>query len=185
MITEPLPVRNRTNVGSSPFGLAIVILLVMIVGIGLDVIGDYRSGSTLWHVGLELTSMPLAIWGVATLWRRLRIEKHRSAKLSTDVEAAQQEAQRFKEEAGHAIQGLSEAIDRQFSRWQLTSAEREVALLLLKGLTHREIAAIRTTRETTIRQQALSVYRKSGVTSRTELSAFFLEDLLMPTAQRK
>ena len=55
---------------------------------------------------------------------------------------------------------------------------------MLKGLSHKEIADIRATSETTIRQQALAVYRKSDLRSRAELSAFFLEDLLLPIAKR-
>jgi len=65
----------------------------------------------------------------------------------------------------------------------LTPAEREVGLLLLKGLSHKE-AATRATSETTIRQQALAIYRKSGLRNRSELSAFFLEDLLLPVGER-
>ena len=42
----------------------------------------------------------------------------------------------------------------------------------------------RSTSETTIRQQALGVYRKSGLRSRAERAAFFLEDLLLPVDQR-
>jgi DNA-binding NarL/FixJ family response regulator len=82
------------------------------------------------------------------------------------------------------LRGLGEAIDRQFARWALTTAEREVGLLMLKGLSHKEVAAARSTTETTIRQQALAIYRKSGLRNRSELSAFFLEDLLLPAAQR-
>jgi DNA-binding NarL/FixJ family response regulator len=66
----------------------------------------------------------------------------------------------------------------------LSPAEREVGLLLLKGLSHKDIAQVRSTTETTIRQQALALYRKSALRSRAELSAFFLEDLLLPAAQR-
>ena len=66
----------------------------------------------------------------------------------------------------------------------MTPAEREVGLLLLKGLSHKEVAAARSTGETTIRQQALGIYRKSGLRNRSELSAFFLEDLLLPAVQR-
>jgi DNA-binding CsgD family transcriptional regulator len=72
-------------------------------------------------------------------------------------------------------------MDRQFDRWALTTAEREVALLLLKGLSHKEAASVRGTSERTVRQQSLMVYKKAGVTGRAELSAFFLEDLLDPT----
>jgi hypothetical protein len=31
-----------------------------------------------------------------------------------------------------------------------------------------------------VRQQALAVYRKSGLNGRNDLAAFFLEDLLLP-----
>jgi hypothetical protein len=31
-----------------------------------------------------------------------------------------------------------------------------------------------------VRQHAVSVYRKSGLAGRAELSAFFLEDLMLP-----
>ena len=51
---------------------------------------------------------------------------------------------------------------------------------MLKGLSHREVAEVRATSEATVRQQALVVYRKSGLRNRSDLSAFFLEDLLLP-----
>ena len=37
---------------------------------------------------------------------------------------------------------------------------------------------MRETRERTVREQARAVYRKAGLGGRSELSAFFLEDLL-------
>ena len=80
---------------------------------------------------------------------------------------------------------LAAAIDKQFGRWQLTAAEREIGLLLLKGLSHREVAELRQTSEATVRQQALALYRKAGLRSRSDLSAFFLEDLLAPGAPRR
>jgi len=55
-----------------------------------------------------------------------------------------------------------------------------VALMLLKGLSHKEIAAQRGTSEGTVRQQALSIYRKTGLSGRSTLAAFFLEGLALP-----
>ena len=104
----------------------------------------------------------------------------RVARLDDDLHAARAEAARFRQEAGDALRGLGEAIESQFERWALTPAEREVGLLLLKGLSHKEIADLRATGEATVRQQALVVYRKSGLRNRSDLSAFFLEDLLLP-----
>lgn len=64
----------------------------------------------------------------------------------------------------------------------IIAAESEVALLILKGLGLGEIAALRSTSERTVRDQARAVYRKSGLANRASLSAFFLEDLLLPLA---
>lgn len=90
------------------------------------------------------------------------------------------EASDWKVEAQKYIEGLSQSIDQQLSRWHLTAAEKEVALLLLKGLSLKEIAEIRNTTEKTARVQSIAVYSKSGLSGRSELAAFFLEDLLQP-----
>jgi DNA-binding CsgD family transcriptional regulator len=76
--------------------------------------------------------------------------------------------------------GLGAAIEKQFERWALSKSEAEVGLLLLKGLSHREIGEVRGVSERTVREQARAVYRKAGLSGRSALSAFFLEDLLLP-----
>jgi putative tricarboxylic transport membrane protein len=73
------------------------------------------------------------------------------------------------------LSGFSNQIEQQFTAWRLTAAEREVAMLMLKGLRHKEIASIRKTSERTVRQQALTIYRKAGLDGRTDLVAFFLQ----------
>ena len=62
----------------------------------------------------------------------------------------------------------------------MTAAEREVGLLILKGLSHKEIASLRATTEATVRQQAQAIYRKAGLPGKTAFSAYFLEDLFSP-----
>ena len=78
------------------------------------------------------------------------------------------------------IDGLRGKPWRNFS-----PSECEVALLFLKGLSSREIADLRGVVDKTIRAQATSIYQKSGLAGRTELSAFFLEDLLTPTRRSR
>ena len=56
-------------------------------------------------------------------------------------------------------------------------------MLLLKGLSFREIAAVRQTREKTVRQQASAIYGKSGLEGRHEFAAWFLEDFLVENAE--
>ena len=75
------------------------------------------------------------------------------------------------------IKALGLAIEDQFHKWRLTVAETDVAGLMLKGMSLKEIAIARDTSEPTIRQQAQSIYRKSGLSGRAELAAYFLESL--------
>lgn len=69
--------------------------------------------------------------------------------------------------------------------WRWTSsptpAEKDIALLLLEGLSRKEIAGLRATSETTVRQQSRAIYEKAGLGGRADLAAFFLEDLLSGT----
>ena len=175
---------DTTDVGSRARGVAAVLFVAIAGLIGVDVIADYRSGTEAGHLLTEAAVMVAAFAGAAMLWRQLRSVRQEAKRLSVDLAVARQEAEGFRNEAHDALRGLGEAIDRQFIRWQLSPAEREVGLLLLKGLSHKEVAAARSISETTIRQQALAIYRKSGLHNRAELSAFFLEDLLLPAAQR-
>jgi DNA-binding NarL/FixJ family response regulator len=52
-------------------------------------------------------------------------------------------------------------------------------MLLLKGLSFKEISAVRNTKEKTVRQQASTIYSKSGVDGRHTFSAWFLEDFIV------
>jgi DNA-binding CsgD family transcriptional regulator len=65
-----------------------------------------------------------------------------------------------------------------FNDWKLSASEREIALLLIKGLSIQEIADIRVTKPGTIKSQCSAIYRKSEVKGRNELVAYFVEDLL-------
>ena len=184
MKEEDLEEGDRTNVGSRIVALAGTLFAIIATLIAFDIAADYRSGTERPHILIEGIIMGLALGGLLFLWRQFRSLQHRAERLRVDLAAARREAKRFRDEAHEALRGLSEAIDRQFTRWNLSPAEREIGLLLLKGLSHKEIGELRSTTETTIRQQALAVYRKSGLRNRAELSAFFLEDLFLPVGQR-
>lgn len=75
-------------------------------------------------------------------------------------------------------EAFSEELDQTFLRWKFTRSEREVANLLLKGLSVREIASLRKANETTVRSQCSSIYKKSNLTNRSQLSSYFFDDLL-------
>jgi len=118
--------------------------------------------------------------GVVLLFRVTARQREQQLTLMRDLEIARLQGQRWRNESRSLLNGLGAAIDAQFARWNFTEAEREVALLLLKGLSVKEISAVRATSERTIRAQSASLYSKAGLTGRAALSAFFLEDLLAP-----
>lgn len=171
---------NETDVGRRRLAIATGLFAGIAILMAMDLFGDSETGADPVHLVIEGLVMAFAIAGVGALWRGLRAAEARAARLDVDLEKARGEALRYKGEAAEALRGLGAAIDSQFERWKLTAAEREVGLLMLKGLSHREVAEVRATSEATVRQQALVVYRKSGLRNRSDLSAFFLEDLLLP-----
>jgi DNA-binding CsgD family transcriptional regulator len=169
--------------GAGSFALFALIAALM----ATDVTIEFRSGVAVALQTFEIVIFSLALAGIGFHWWQMAAARRRSRHLDEELarvkaEAHQwsEDARRWKLEARQVLVGLGEAIDRQFERWGLTPAEREVALLQLKGLRHKAIAELRHTSERTVRQQALAVYRKSGLNGRSDLAAFFLEDLLLP-----
>lgn len=120
--------------------------------------------------------------GVALLAQRMQSQHEEKMHLIRDLEMARDEGETWRAKVQSQLAGIKAEMDRQFEEWELTSAEREVGLLILKGLNHREIALARNTTEATTRQQAQSIYQKASLPSKTAFSAYFLEDLLLPEA---
>jgi len=116
--------------------------------------------------------------GVSLLTGRFQKEREEKEALTRDLEIARVEGAVWRQSAQSYLSGLGEAIEKQFEGWQLTSAEREVGLLMLKGFSHRELAGLRGTTEATVRHQAQSIYQKSSLPGRSTFCAYFLEDLL-------
>jgi DNA-binding CsgD family transcriptional regulator len=159
--------------------------LLAVAGLAFFLFLEWREDPAISIGELALESLELipvigATVGVVLLFRTAARQREEQLVLLRDLEIARVQGQRWRSEARTVLNGLGDAIEAQFTRWSLTDAEREVALLLLKGLSLKEIASVRVTAERTIRAQAQSVYAKASVTGRAALSAFFLEDLLAP-----
>lgn len=156
------------------------ILIIVAVLVGFDIFTDSREGVILWHVLVEGFIGLIAVSGVFYLLRGTIDLKHRLRQELDDFSAFKKEAEAWRADSKKYIDGLALAIDQQLTKWKLTVAEKQVAFLLLKGLSLKEIADIRKTTEKTARVQSMAVYAKAGISGRSELSAFFLEDLLLP-----
>jgi len=73
---------------------------------------------------------------------------------------------------------FAEVVEENFHEWQLTKAEQDVGLFLLKGLSTQEIAGLRNTSEGTVKAQTNAIYRKSDVTGRPQFLSLFIDDLM-------
>lgn len=69
-------------------------------------------------------------------------------------------------------------LNERFSEWRLTPAERDVALFAIKGMSTAEIAVLRSTSEGTVKAQTNAIYRKAGVTGRSQLLSLFIDDMM-------
>ncbi|WP_084657439.1 helix-turn-helix transcriptional regulator [Natronohydrobacter thiooxidans] len=85
---------------------------------------------------------------------------------------------RLSDQIGALSGKFQEYIERQFQEWNLTPTERSVALLVIKGFSNAEIAQLRGTKESTIKSQLTSIYFKTGLSSRQQLTTYFIEDLI-------
>ena len=107
----------------------------------------------------------------------LLVKFFKSKKLYKDTQVSLDQSQsdlvQYRQKIKILSQGISEQIDSQMQTWSLSTAEKEIALLSLKGLSNIEISNIRNTSDATTRQQMTSILKKSNLKSRSELSAFF------------
>jgi len=71
-----------------------------------------------------------------------------------------------------------DVLEEKFVQWALTPAERDVALFAIKGMSTQEIAGLREVSEGTIKAQTNAIYRKAGVSGRTQLLSLFIDDLM-------
>lgn len=156
-------------------GLLLFIALCTVV----DVIEDLTEGSSLAHVFGESFLILVCVGAGVYLWRRVaQTWRATNASINTQLTQASADAQRWREAHLNLSKGMFDAISRQLESWGLSAAEKEITFLLMKGLSFKEIADLRKTSEHTVRQQAATVYRKSGLDGRSHLTAFFLEDVL-------
>jgi DNA-binding CsgD family transcriptional regulator len=162
------------------FGLAAFLLFS-----GLNLVEFARSGEPFDAVAMALDFAETGLLVAAvtvTAWLAVEVREiaRQRSDLAQSLAKARAEGDEWRRRSQVHLRGLGEAIQAQFAAWKLTSSEAEIAMLLLKGLSHKDIAGLRATSEATVRQQSRSIYQKSGLATRSELAAYFLEDLAAP-----
>jgi DNA-binding NarL/FixJ family response regulator len=100
--------------------------------------------------------------------------------LTRTLEVARLRSESWRADAREHLHALGRAIEEQFSRWNLTGREREIARLLLKGLSHRQVALVTASSKRMIHEEVRRVYAKAGLGGRSAFLAFFMDGLIAP-----
>ncbi len=130
-----------------------------------EITGYYLfSASWVVHEIVAIVTLFGFISGGLLIWRSHSLYLQRHDEIKRHLRMAQGE--------------FFQMLNLQFDRWGLSVAERDVALLTVKGLSVKEIADLRKTSEGTIKSQNNSIYKKANVKSRTQLLGAVIEELL-------
>ncbi|WP_109313601.1 MULTISPECIES: LuxR C-terminal-related transcriptional regulator [Ruegeria] len=129
----------------------------------LDWTGGESAGFRHLH-SFELVLALALIGGLAATIALIRSQNRRVRDMQRQLSVAQG--------------AFAQLIASQFTEWNLSDAERDVALLSIKGLSIADIATLRQTKEGTVKAQCAAVYRKAGVTGRVQLLSYFIDELL-------
>lgn len=156
---------------------AAVVLAVLLNTFDQLISGEEFSASDFASDFVEMLLLVSAMALSVLVIDRLRSVERDADALRAEVSRATEAGADWRRRSRKLFEGLSEAILVQFEEWNLTPAEADIAGLILKGASLKQIAEARRTSEATIRQQAQNIYRKSGLGNRAALSAYFLEDL--------
>ncbi len=155
----------------------LIFLILIIVFTGADILIDLRDEVSIKHILHEIFIIVFALVIVVSQLKVLFSNFLELKRIQQELDRITLEQKDFLKKTINYAQGFSQAVREQFNKWGLTESEADVAALLIKGLSMKEIAELRHSKEATVRQQAVSVYKKSHLENRQQLSAFFLEDI--------
>lgn len=129
----------------------------------VSVFGTKTTISWVFHEIAEVTAFLALVLGSVLTLILISGLLRRQEKLEYQVDAA---SQRFQD-----------VILQQFSEWDLTEAEAEIGMLLIKGMSIADIANLRGRSQATVKAQNSAIYQKSGLANRSQLVSYFVEEL--------
>lgn len=135
-----------------------------LIDIAEDIGGWQLLPSADLHYAIELGAVVTLVAGIGLTAVEMRRVMARQARMEQQLRIA----------AG----AFQELLEEHFTEWRLTPAERDVALMAIKGLSIAEIAALRRTRTGTVKAQCAAVYAKARVTGRPQLLSLFIDELM-------
>lgn len=160
-------------------GLYIVLMAIYSLYEVYDELNDLLyEGEYLWHGMIDIIIVVFTFTALYNFFYYLRQQSKENLQLEKNLKKVKKQLESSNIRLQQGKKEYQKVIQWQFKEWELSPSEKEIALLMLKGLSIKEISKGRSTHEKTVRKQASAIYEKSGLAGRHELSAWFFEDLL-------
>ncbi len=154
--------------------IQLICSIILVVDVGGEVHATFMddeptSNFMLFHLWIE--GFATILMGVAFVlsYRQLHMHRRALAEAKGRIDAVRGD--------------FAELVGARFREWGLSPAEFEIALLTVKGLRIAEIAQMRDSRESTVKSHLSAIFRKAGVSSRTELLAKFVDEFLARSSE--
>ena len=125
--------------------LGLSVLALALLWTGFEVLAEEGEATSVFEFILDTLEKGLLIigaGGVFLLVKNSAEQQREHTKLLEQLEVARIEGENWRRSAQNYLTGVGEEIEKQFQTWGLSDAEREVALFMIKGLSHKEIAEL-------------------------------------------
>ena len=147
----------------------IIAFLFFMFDVAFD-LKDHVAHNLRYEIG-ELVHLLFEIFAVFALGAGIFVTSQYMALLRQSKQNAELSLHHLRKDFGALMQD-------KFERWSLTPAEKDISVLLLKGLGTSEISEIRSTKLGTVKLQVHKVLQKAGATNRAEFMSLFMDEFL-------
>lgn len=160
------------------FRIIYILFMIVIATFGAsDLAMDYLSIKNLFHRILEFLFIIFALVSGSYMWYYHRQSEKVLVAARRLIGNQNVELEEWNTRHAETLREMQNAIVDRFKKWELSPSEIEVAVLIIRGYSHKQISGLLDKSERTVRNQSLNIYKKTGMTGRNELAAYFLEDI--------
>lgn len=158
--------------------LLIGIFALVVVDITVEILRESSFLEVFSKLLLQTGILGLIAYTTHLVWMKFAQQQIEKKIIEQNLAEAKQEAKVWEMRSKEFTKEFRQYIQSEFTNWQLSKSEKEIALLILQGKSSKEMAKFRFTSERTIRNQCRSIYEKSSFSGKNEFMAYFLERII-------
>lgn len=169
---------KQKKIGRQIMSLLIVVVFFVAYDLLTDIDLTESFKDIFIHFFVEGIILSGSLAALYLCFKMLKVENSTKNRAIAALKDSRRSEYSYRRKAKNFIVAFHHILFGEFKKWNLTKAEREIAIFILKGLTTEEIALIRSTSIKTIRNQCSSIYEKTNLSGKSELISYFLSELI-------